>query len=140
MPWVPFTASDVTNRLSDLEVTGYEEVANDAVGATKLNSIVAQITAMIRGAVLANPNRPFIGPTGTIPDLSLYHAATLGVNALLGLPPVAEGHTDPRRDGQREALKHVAELRALDARAFEEAPSNGDSICGSSGGEPLIEF
>lgn len=139
MNWVPITEADVKSRLSDFEVEDNERIANDAIGATKLQSNISQVISLIRGAILANPACPYIGPDGTIPDFSLYHACVLVRHMIIELPPVAEGFTDPRRDAQRDAMKHVAELKSMDARAFDPATTS-NSTKGSYGGNPYLRF
>lgn len=140
MPWTTFTSDHVKSRVSDDEIEVYESVANSGVGDTKLPAIISQVCDLFRGACLSNPNLTFLGPAGTIPDFCVFHAATKAVNALLGLPPVAEGMTSPRRDAERAADDFLKIIKEMNSKAFEETPATSETSNPSSGGSALLEF
>ena len=59
--------------------------------------------------------------------------------ALVGMNPVPEGMTDPRRDEYREAMKFLAGLKSAPASLFaEEPPAAPAAPC--FGGNPLLDF
>lgn len=140
MPWVKFTADHIRDRVSDDEVDVCERIGSSDEGGSKIDRIVSQITSLVRGKCLANADIEFVGPDGTIPDFCVFHAATMGMNALLGLPPVAEGMTDPRREAQRDAVKFLDGLKDMAKAAFDAAPVSLATSSASYGGEPLLEF
>jgi hypothetical protein len=149
MPWVEFTADHVKARLAARELEIYEETASaesdegePSTPTPRLPLIVAQLIARIRGLVRANPRVTAMGPEGTIPDGCVFHAAVIGRVALIGLNPVPEGMTDPRRDEYRAAEKFLESLPSMNPSAF------GDDLPAASapattpvyGGNPLLEF
>jgi hypothetical protein len=94
---------------------------------------------MVRGACLANRGLDYIGPAGTIPSFAVYHAAAMARNALLGLPPVADGMTNPRRDEQTAAQKFIDSLATMNPSAFKADPTPPAETA-SYGGSKLLEF
>ena len=154
MPWIPFTEDHIKSRIASRELEVYEETAqseypeeggdavvpNDAV--ERLPSIVIQVLAQFRGAIRANPQATYIGPPGTLPDFCIASAAIFGRVALVGLNPVPEGMTDPRRDEYKNAEKFLESLSTMSPAAFLEAdtPSESSTGGGSFGGNALICF
>lgn len=141
MPWVTFTEDDVKARLATLEVDTYESAAKSGAENDRLPTIVTQIIGKVRGNIRANPQVGELGPDGTIPDFCVDAAAALGRVALLGLTPVQEGMTDPRRDEYRSAEKLVEALREMNPSAFSLTdPVASTSVSGSYGGAALLDF
>ena len=62
------------------------------------------------------------------------------MNALLGLPPVAEGMTSPRRDAEKAADDFLKTIKEMNSSAFDEAPAATQSSNPSYGGSPLLDF
>ena len=146
MPWVTFTEDDIKSRLAVRELDVYEATAgeeSDGSPATvpRLPIIRAQVLAQVRGAVRSNPRVDALGPEGTMPDFCVAWAAVIARAALVGLSPVPEGMTDPRRDEYRDALKGLESLRSMHPNAFVvEDPSPVADTAPSYGGNPLLDF
>jgi len=146
MPWVTFTEDDIKSRLAVRELDTYESTAGQqsdgsAAAFARLPIIHAQVMANIRGAVRANPRVDALGPDGTLPDFCVAWASVIARVALVGLSPVPEGMTDPRRDEYRDAVKGVESLRSMHPNAFvvtDPLPSAASSP--SYGGEPMLGF
>ena len=123
MPWVTFTEDDIKSRLAVRELDVYEDTAgkeSDGSPATvpRLPIIRAQVLAQVCGAIRSNPRVDALGPEGTMPDFCVAWAAVIARVALVGLSPVPEGMTDPRRDEYRDAVKGVESLRSMHPNAF----------------------
>lgn len=147
MPWVAFTIDHVKSRLAVRELETYEETAtadNDETPGVeeRLPSIVEMTLGQFRGKIRANPQVVEIGPAGTLPDFCIAPASIIARMALVGMNPIAEGMTDPRRDEYREAMKELNGLSSLNPNAFAITdPSASDSTGSASfGGSPLLEF
>lgn len=151
MPWITFSADHVKARLSSRELDVYEETAtanNDdsdgnptAPSTPRLPEIVDQVCNRFRGAIRANPLVTVMGDAGTLPDFCIYDAAVLARAALIGLNPVPEGMTDPRRDEVRAAEKALEALRTMNPKAFADDPAPaGSEASASYGGAPLLDF
>jgi len=149
MPWVEFTTDHVKARLAARELEVYEETASAeadegefSTPVPRLPQIVEQIVMRIRGMVRANPRVSAMGPAGTIPDFCVAHAAVLGRMALIGLNPVPEGMTDPRRDEYRAAEKFVESLPSMHPSAFgDDLPtSTATASAPVYGGNCLLDF
>ncbi|HEX7262346.1 MAG TPA: hypothetical protein VF258_11070 [Luteolibacter sp.] len=56
-----------------------------------------------------------MGPAGTIPAFCVPWAIAIARVAMLGLNPVEEGRTDPRRDEYNDAIKGRDSLRSMPA-------------------------
>ncbi|WP_193214803.1 hypothetical protein [Luteolibacter marinus] len=119
---------------------GEAEVPGDAVD--RLPEIAAQVLARFRGMIRANPRVTQLGPTGTLPDFCIESAAIIARVGLVGLNPVPEGMTDPRRDEYRNAEKFLESLRGMEASAFldDETPAAGANVAPAFGGNPLLRF
>lgn len=149
MPWVEFTADHVRSVCAARELEVYEETATaefeegEATTPTpRLPQIVAMVADRIRGAVRSNPKVIAMGAAGTIPDFAVFHASVLARNAMLGLSPVPEGMTDPRRDEQRAAEKFVESLSTMNPSAFADDPptTSDDADVPAYGGNALLDF
>lgn len=143
MPWVTFTADHVRARLAARELEVYQDTATEDAGDTpeqRLESIVTQVCDQFRGAIRMNPLVTTIGATGTLPDFCIAHAAVVARVALVGMNPVPEGMTDPRRDEYREAMKFLGGLKDAPASLFDETAGAPASGGGSYGGSPLLDF
>ncbi|RYD83977.1 MAG: hypothetical protein EOP84_06785 [Verrucomicrobiaceae bacterium] len=151
MPWGAFTSAHVKARLAARELEVYEETARREypegggeaavpVGSPdRLTLIVAQVCDQFRGAIRANPLATTLGAAGTLPDFCIAHAAVVARVALVGMNPVPEGMTDPRRDEYREAMKFLEGLKSAPASLFDEVPAS--SAGGSDfGGNPALCF
>jgi hypothetical protein len=141
VPWITFTADDVKARMSARELEVYEVTAteDDVTPIDRMAAIVAQVLAMFRGAIRSNPATTQMGAAGTLPDLCIYYAAVIGRNSLIGLNPVSEGMTDPRREEQKAAEKMLADLRTMSSQAFADDPVAA-AASSSYGGEDLLDF
>jgi hypothetical protein len=152
MPWVTFTADHVRARLAARELEVYEETARREYpegggeatvpegSPDRLTLIVAQVCDQFLGAIRANPLVTSLGLAGTLPDFCIAHAAVVARVALVGMNPVPEGMTDPRRDEYREAMKFLESLKAAPVSMFVE-PESGPAHCSVSfGGNPLLGF
>lgn len=146
MPWVTFTEDDIKSRLAVRELDVYEATAGEEVDGSpatvpRLPIILAQVLAQVRGAVRSNPRVNVMGPEGTMPDFCVAWAAVIARVALVGLCPVPEGMTDPRRDEYQDALKGLASLSTMHPNAFTVAdPSPVADTAPSYGGKPLFDF
>ena len=151
MPWATFTPDHVKARLAVRELEVYEETARreypEGGGESvvpdgspdRLTLIVAQVCDQFRGAIRANPLATALGVAGTLPDFCIAHAAVVARVALVGMNPVPEGMTDPRRDEYREAMKFLEGLKSAPASLFEEAPASSAG-CADFGGNPALCF
>jgi hypothetical protein len=141
--WITFTAADVKARLSARELAAYEETAaeGDEEAIDRMQVVVDQVLASFRGSIRANPNVTAMGEAGTLPDFCILHAAVLARHGLIGLNPVPEGMTDPRRDEVREANTFLKDLRTMSSQAFgEDPPTTTASSSASYGGAALLDF
>jgi hypothetical protein len=141
MPWVTFTTDHVKARLYDSEEEAYADVAGDAVD--RLAEIVIQTCAKFRGAIRSNPQVTEMGAEGTLPDFCIFDAAVIARTALIGLSPVTEGVTDPRRDEYNAAKKTLESLPTMNPKAFGADPSESSESStspASYGGAALLEF
>lgn len=150
MPWITFTPDHVLARLAVRELEVYEAVAGGeyqedgsvavpADAPERMPQIVEQVCDRFRGAIRANPSVRSMGPAGTLPSFVIYDAAVIARHALIGMPPVPEGMTDPRRDEYRAAEKLLADLREMDAKAFEDDPAPSP-VAANYGGEKFMQF
>lgn len=151
MPWVTFTADHVKARLAARELEVYEETARreypegggEAIvppgSPDRLTQIVEQVLGQFRGAILANPLVTTMGPEGTLPDSCIAHAAVVARVALVGMNPVPEGMTDPRREEYREAMRFLRELRSAPSSMFAD-PAPASASAPSFGGNPMLDF
>jgi hypothetical protein len=152
MPWVPFTEDDVISRLAVRELEVYEatsrkELPQNESGEAevpdgspeRLPQIAEQVCNQFRGAIRANPLATVIGASGMLPDFCIAHAAVVARVALVGMNPVPEGMTDPRRDEYREAMKFLEGLKSAPASLFEEVPTSSAG-CAAFGGNPALCF
>ncbi len=150
MPWVPFTADHVKGALAVRELAIYEEtvgldfdgVVGEASGA-RIAAIAARVADQFRGIILANPQVKELGPAGTIPGFCLPWAIAIARVSMLGLNPVEEGRTDPRRDEYTDAIKGRDSLSTLNVAAFaitDPAPVTTSASSASYGGATLLEF
>jgi len=139
--WITFTADDVKARMSARELAVYESTAttDDVTPIDRMAAVVAQVLAMFRGAIRSNPTTTEMGAAGTLPDFTIYSAAVIARNSLIGLNPVSEGMTDPRRDEQKAAEKMLADLRTMSSQAFGDDPVSA-SVTSSFGGADLLDF
>ena len=145
MPWVTFSDTDVKARLAVRELETYQETAtaedDDTPGVEdRLPIIVSQILGQFRGHIRANPQVTELGPDGTLPDFCIGPAAVLARLALIGMNPVQEGMTDPRRDEYRDAAKLLESLRSINPQAFAITDPVGASASASYGGSALLDF
>lgn len=154
MPWIPFTADHVKSRLAARELETYEATAVSeypegggeaelpAEPLDRLPLITEQVLARFRGVIRGNPRVTYLGPAGTLPDFCIESAAILGRVGLIGLNPVPEGMTDPRRDEYRNAEKFLESLRTMEPAAFleSETPAAAATTAPTYGGSPLLEF
>lgn len=141
MPWVTFTADHVKARLYDSEEEAYADVSGDTID--RLAEIVIQTCAKFRGAIRSNPAVDSMGGEGTLPDFCIFDAAVIARTALIGLSPVTEGVTDPRRDEYNAAKKTLELLSTLNPKAFGADPSeavDSATLAASYGGSTLLEF
>lgn len=150
MPWVTFTADHVKEGLAVREIAIYEEtaavdfngVSAESSGA-RIAAIATRIADQFRGIISANPLVTELGPAGTIPSFCLPWAIAIARVSMLGLNPVEEGRTDPRRDEYTDAIKGRDSLSSMNVAAFaltdpEAAASTEYSA--SYGGSALLEF
>jgi hypothetical protein len=139
MSWTSFTADHVKARLYEDEYSAYDAVSGTDID--RLAEIVTQTCNRFRGAIRANPQVTSMGAAGTLPDFCIFDAAVIARTALIGLAPVTEGVTDPRRDEYNAAKKTLESLATMDAKAFGDDPV---AVAGSSeasyGGAPLLNF
>lgn len=154
MPWVPFTEDLAKSRFSAREVEVYNEIANSEYpedggdaelppdAPDRLPIIRDQILAEFRGAIMANSAVTYFGPAGTLPDFCVGPAAVLVRAAMIGLPPVPEGMTDPRRTEYDDAVKTRNSLRSMNGSAFAEVEAAPAENPASSavGGDPYLRF
>ncbi|MCW1885629.1 hypothetical protein OKA04_12895 [Luteolibacter flavescens] len=152
MPWVPFTEADVTSRLAAREIEVYEatsrreypeeggEAEVPVLSPERLPQIVEQVCNQFRGAIRGNPLVSVLGPAGTLPDFCIAHAAVIARVALVGMNPVPEGMTDPRRDEYREANSFLRSLRTAPAAMFDDADPAPAPACPAFGGNPYLDF
>jgi hypothetical protein len=153
MSWETFTVDHIKARMAVRELETYEEVSRaehdetaDAaivpVGSTdRLTLIHGQTLAQFRGAIRANPQVTEMGAAGTLPDFCIAWAAIIARAALMGLPPVEQGMTDPRRDEYRDAVEGLKSLRSMSSTAFTDSdPVAESSTAASYGGNDILDF
>lgn len=141
MSWITFTADHVKARLYEDEHESIDLVSGTDID--RLAEIVTQTCNRFRGAIRANPQVTAMGTAGTLPDFCIFDAAVIARTALLGLAPVTEGVTDPRRDEYNAAKKTLESLATINPKAFAEDPSEpaaSTAATASYGGAPLLEF
>lgn len=142
--WLPFTQDDIKARLSTRELEYVESVAAQSDSESpRLPVICAQVLAQFRGAVRGNPQVTLLGPAGTLPDFCIGWAASIARTSLIGLTPIQEGTTDPRRDEYRDAIKGLESLRHMHPNAFAltEDTATIDAITYEGfGGSTLLDF
>ena len=140
MSWITFTAAHVKARLYEDEHDAYDAVSGTDID--RVAEIVTQTCNRFRGAIRANPQVTSMGPAGTLPDFCIFDAAVIARTALLGLAPVTEGVTDPRRDEYNAAKKTLEELPKMNPKAFEDDPAaaTGAESIASYGGSPIMDF
>lgn len=151
MPWILFTADHIRASLAVRELAIYEETAGldfegileDAPGA-RIAAIAIRVADQFRGLIRSNPQVQAIGPAGTIPAFCLPWAIAIARVSMLGLSPVEEGRTDPRRDEYTDATKGRDSLATMHAAAFalteSEAAATTATMSASYGGSPLLVF
>jgi len=144
MSWVNFTADHVRARLAAREMEVYQDTATEDAGDTpeeRLDAIVAQVCDQFRGAIRMNPRVTAIGASGTLPDFCIAHAAVVARVALVGMNPVPEGMTDPRRDEYREAMKFLDSLKSAPSSLFDESAGTSSAASGGLyGGKAYLDF
>lgn len=148
MPWVTFTAADIRDGLAVREIAIYEETAGkDFDGQIKegseqrIDRIASRTVEQFRGVMLSNPRISELGPAGTLPAFCIPWAIAVARVAMLGLNPVEEGRTDPRRDEYTDAVKGRDSLRTMDPAAFAlTEPTFSGCSSASYGGAPLLDF
>lgn len=153
MSWVIFTADHIRESLAVRELAIYEETASvdfngvseDSAGA-RIDSIASRVADQFRGIIRANQQVISLGPVGSIPGFCLPWAIAIARVSMLGLNPVEEGRTDPRRDEYTDATKGRDSLSTMNAAAFSltdtesNAASSSSSSSSSYGGSPFLSF
>lgn len=150
MPWITFTSAHVREGLAAREIAIYEDtIGTDfegnatEVSGVRIEAIAARVCEQFRGIILGNPMVTEIGPAGTIPAFCLPWAIAIARVSMLGLSPVDEGKTDPRRDEYNDAIKGRDSLKSMNVAAFAIADpitSSPATLSASYGGSPLLEF
>jgi hypothetical protein len=150
--WIPFTVDHVKARLAVRELDVYESTARmeypegggdaeiPSASEERLPQIVAMVLARFRGAIRSNPLVTSMGAEGTLPDFCIFDASVMARNALIGMPPVAEGMTDPRVKEQQAAEKALESLRTMRPTAFADdpVPTTEESLSDTYGGDPAL--
>lgn len=137
MPWETFTADHVIARLYEDEAEAYRQVSGDD-HVDRLEEVVKQTCNKVRGAILSNPQVTLLGEAGTIPSFFVFDAAVIARTALIGLSPVQEGVTDPRRDEYQNAMTAFRKLEHMNPKAFSLEASASSSP--GYGGDPKLDF
>ena len=152
MPWVTFTADHVKARMSARELETYEivsrkEYADDdgesevPIGSPeRMPQIVKQVCDRFRFAILSNPAVSVLGPDGTLPEGLIYSASVIARDALIALPPVEEGTTNPRQKEHDAAEAELKAIRTMPGAAFVVETSSDTSGSSASGGDSILEF
>ena len=148
MAWVSFSESDVQAGMSARELETYQAAAErtsaDIGGETHdqlLPAVVSRVRDMFRGAIRGNPQLVKMGPPGTLPDFCISWAVAICRANILGLNPVAEGETNPRRDEYNDAIKGRDSLRTMHPNAFLDTDPVGESSNAVLyGGDKLLKF
>lgn len=153
MSWETFTVDHIKARMAVRELETYEEVSraehgDDFSGAAvpvvspdRLTLIYSQTLAQFRGAIRANPQVTQMGAAGMLPDFCIAWAAIIARAALMGLPPVEQGMTDPRRDEYKDAVEGLKSLRSMHSGAFTDSdPVAESSTAASYGGNDILDF
>lgn len=139
MSWITFTENHVKARLYEDEHEAYDAVSGADI--ERLAEIVTQTCNRFRGAIRGNPQVTSMGAAGTLPDFCIFDAAVIARTALLGLAPVTEGVTDPRRDEYNAAKKTLESLPTMNPKAFEDDPITTEGSSEASyGGSELLDF
>lgn len=150
MSWITFTAAHIKEGLAVRELAIYEETAGvdfDGVpeeeSGARIATIATRIADQFRGIIRANPLVTEMGPAGTIPGFCLPWAIAIARVSILGLNPVEEGRTDPRRDEYTDAIKGRDSLKSMNVAAF--ALTDPEAVASteysaSYGGATLLEF
>ncbi|MCW1887714.1 hypothetical protein OKA04_23455 [Luteolibacter flavescens] len=137
MSWVQLTSTHVLARLTTDEKEAFEAVGEDT-STDKLSGIIEQVTSLVRSKV-ASCSSNTMGPAGTIPSGSLWHAVSLCRAGLVAAQPTMEGQTDPRAAETREAYRYLDQLARCEVLAdVPEVPPV--PVSGSWGSKPLMDF
>lgn len=150
MSWITFTADHIKEGLAVRELAIYEEAAGvDFDGVTAVDSgvriaaVAARVCEQFRGIIRSNPMVKELGPDGTIPSFCLPWAIAIARVSMLGLNPVEEGRTDPRRDEYQDAIKGRDSLAKMNIAALavsDPEPVEPTTSTASCGGSSLLEF
>lgn len=139
MSWITFTADHVKARLYEDEHVAYDAVSGTDID--RLAEIVTQTCNRFRGAIRSNPQVTSMGAADTLPDFCIFDAAVIARTALLGLAPVTEGVTDPRKQEYDAAMKTLESLATMNPKAFEDDPlADTGASSASYGGCPIMNF
>lgn len=154
MSWETFTVDHIKARMAVRELETYEEVSraeygDDFSGAAvpvgspdRLTLIHGQTLAQFRGAIRGNPQVTEMGAAGTLPDFCIAWAAIIARAALMGMPPVEQGVTDPRREEHKKALEGLESLRTMNPCAFatSDPVAESSTTAASYGGNDVLDF
>lgn len=143
MSWLALTSDHVLDRLSSDERVEIEE-AGESTPADRLTGIIEQVINLVRGKVAScDENLQKLGPSGEIPEETLWAAATVARDSLVASLPVAESETDSRREEGRKAhsiLDQVAQCKIRIEGPDGAIPETADGGGGVYGGSPTMSF
>lgn len=143
MSWLALTSAHVLDRLATEEKDAYE-AAGEVSDQDRLAGIITQVTALVRGKVLScDENLAKVGTAGTIPDESLWAAATIARDSLIASLPIDVADTEARKEESRRAHSLLDQFAACEIRiegpdgSLPEATDDGG---GTYGGADLLGF
>ncbi|HEV2329244.1 MAG TPA: hypothetical protein VGY56_10690 [Verrucomicrobiae bacterium] len=122
MPWNTLATTDVTDQMTQGEVSALENIQG---ASTQLQAILTRVTNQAISQILAGGNP--IGPTGTIPDsVAQDIIAITRWRWLSSFPALRAFKTEDREKENDSAQKHLSSIAAGKERT--EIPANAQTI------------
>lgn len=136
MPWLAFTTSHVTAQLSEAEATAVVAVLGGTT--SKLDAVVAQVTAQIRDDILAG-DYPLHATTTYIPGGLVNDAVAIARwKLLLALPGMEDLQSKVRENEYKEAMDKLKAIAATKRKVEPPEGSITPAIAGNWNSENKI--
>lgn len=113
MPWITLTLDHIKSRLSEAEITCYDEVGRLEDGEvtsriTGPSGVIFQVTQLIRSKVVScHKNK--LGPRGTIPEECIHAAVSIARHNITSTPGGDDGERD-RDEEYRDAMSFLRDV------------------------------
>lgn len=139
MSWLVLTPAHVTDRLAEAELLTIEGTGGG--DGDRLSGIITQVTSLVRAKVAAC-HRNTLGPAGTIPEETLWAAATLAKHDLRASLPSTGGEdeTELRKEEYRTATKFLNDVASCNVAVTEDSVTPAGRSSGCYGGDKLLPF